>query len=188
MRGIWDAKDNGGAGPHGIQKGARVAVALALMALAGCDSFNTTTVTGPQQDNNFTLEVKVPTPAASPTATPTGSAATACTFSPVSVRLFPFGFTGCANPPANTALSLPSGCVADMTATPKDANGLDYPDEASIHNADPTWSFSGPVSWTEPIINGKPEHFNRRLVRTGAGTIAVSVNVCGTVGSWTAAN
>lgn len=164
---------------------AAAVIAAGMFGASACLDFGNNTA-GPSQVNVQTVTVPTAIPPAA-TVAPTPVAG-ACAISPASTRLAPFGFDGCSNPPANDAHSLPSGCTALLTATPKDAANVDYPDSLPIHTSVPVWTVSGPATLSEYLVGGQPENFNKKATRTGPGAITVTATVCGVQGTWTAAN
>jgi hypothetical protein len=162
-------------------------VLLASLALVFTSSCNEPVAPTPVPQGNQVVNVNVnvgtvaPSPNPSPSAGPGGCTPGVVEF----VRVGPFGYDGCPGaPPANSSGLLPAGCVAHVTATPKDRNGLDVP--ASLHGTQVVWSVvvgSDRITVTEDPT----QNFNRNVQKTPSsapGEFSLQATVCGVTGAW----
>lgn len=130
--------------------------------------------------NDATQTVTSPTgtsPATGASPDPAG-----CTAAVKSVRVNPFGYDDCpGNKPSNSSGLLPLGCVARVTATPKDALGKDVP--ASVHGQAIAWSVMLGSNHIQ-VTDDPEEGFNKNVRGTSEGEFSLAAQVCGVTGSW----
>lgn len=128
-------------------------------------------------NNNF-----LPTPT---TSLPPGSGS--CPVQGVidSIRVSPFGYR--CNPgvptPSNGSGTLPAGCIARVTATPKDATGNDVP--AAVHGQGIVWSTVIGASLID--VTDSENVFNKNVSpRAGvtSGEFQLAASLCGVLGAW----
>lgn len=156
-------------------KGFLALAAIAVMAIVACgDNYiGGDTIT----NNNYG-----PTPTTSPS-----PAVGSCPVAGVidSIRVGPFGYRCTAGtiPPANGSGTLPVGCAADVTATPKDAAGNDVP--AAVHGQGIVWSTVIGSSLIDVTDGSQP--FNKNVsARQGitSGEFQLAASLCGKTGAW----
>lgn len=152
------------------QKTARLLAALVLVALVswGCQIGDTS---GPTQVVTITQPTPSPTPA--PVASPSPGSTAIPAGSYVRVGMFSCSCPGGGGCGPNSAATVPVGCTANITATPKDAAGNDLP--ATVHGPAIFWSIFGGGA----VCTAVEEPFNRRCVGVSAGTTVLRAEVPG---------
>lgn len=153
------------------------AIMIAVVGLAACgDTYNG----GDVVTNNIILGQNGPTTDPSP--------ASGCPVAGVidSIRVNPFGYdcqSGVPRP-ANSSGLLPVGCVARVTATPKDSGGNDVP--ANVHGQGIVWATTFGASLVQ-VDDDPSNSFNKNVTaRSGvtSGEFRIEATVCGKTGSW----
>jgi hypothetical protein len=121
-----------------------------------------------------------PTPGASPS-----PAAGSCPGAALvdHVRVNPFGYDCSGNQaPPNSSGLLPMGCIAAVTATPKDAQGNDVPSD--LHGPSITWSVTIGGSYIQ-VTDDPLQPFNKNVRAVSApGEFQLAATVCGKTGAW----
>lgn len=99
-----------------------------------------------------------------------------------SVRVNPFGYD-CddSDSPNNSSGLLPLGCVARVTATPKDQTGRDVPD--TVHGPNISWAVTFGGSHVE-VVDDPSQPFNKNVRAVSVGEFSLSATVCGVTGAW----
>ena len=145
---------------------------FAVTLLAAACTFN--------WNDNSTSPNPIPTPA--PTFAPTPGATAVPKSDVSSVAIFLYGQT-CKNgvvPPDNALFTVPMSCIADVTATPKQASGAD----SQQHGAKISWT---PIGESHPVANVYPHpanpEFNRSIVPKTPGTISLQATLVAPDGS-----
>ena len=146
---------------------------LALIAMFGCGEESPTT---PTPAGGVTIVINnTQTQGGAPSPSPEPGAGGAI----ASVRVGIFG-QDCSSGrvPNNAERLIRVGCTAHLTATPKDANGVDV--GAPIHGPDAAWTVSVNPGVLEVTFPGNP--FNRDAKGLGSGVAHFSVTVKGVTG------
>lgn len=137
-----------------------------------------TTIINTATNNN--TPTQLPTPGASPSPSP-GSCPGAALVD--HVRVNPFGYDcGGNQAPPNSSGLLPMGCIAAVTATPKDAQGNDVPSD--LHGPNITWSVTIGGSYIQ-VTDDPLQPFNKNVRAVSApGEFQLMATVCGKSGAW----
>lgn len=153
----------------------RLIVALSLAVLAACNTYNLTTNTNTNGQ---------PGGSASPSPGPGSGGSCPGAALIASIRVNPFGYdcpSGVTKPNNSSGL-LPVGCTAAVTATPKDAAGVDVP--ASLHGTDIAWSVVSGGIYIE-VTSDPNQTFNKNVKGLSApGEFNLQATVCGKSGAW----
>jgi hypothetical protein len=155
----------------------RFLVVLAVVTLAGSCAWPwDSTITGPAQDVNVNVQIgQQPSPA--PSASPAAGTLTP----PAYVKVVAFG---CQCPNANqtcTGPELQTGCVADITCTPKRADGTDQTE--AEHGPIATWVLEQGTGIVD--VSPAPNPFNREVRGLALGSWTLSCTVQGIKGAMT---
>jgi hypothetical protein len=161
------------------QKGILAIVAIAALALVACgDTYNG----GDNITNNNFLG------GGQPSASPSPGGSGSCPVSGViaSIRVSPFGYQCQAGVPVpnNSSGTLPAGCTAIVTATPKDATGRDVPD--NVHGPNIVWATEIGAALLN-VDDFPGQAFNKNVTpATGvtSGEFRLAATVCGVTGAW----
>lgn len=150
-------------------------VLAAALAVAGCTWPWDSTITGPAQDVNVNVQIgqqASPAPSASPAAgtlTP-----------PAYVKVVAFG---CSCPNSNQTCGgheMATGCLTDITCTPKRADGTDQTE--AEHGPVATWVLEQGTGIVD--VEPAPNPFNREVRGLKVGSWLLSCTVQGVKGSF----
>lgn len=152
---------------------------VAFLALAGCQIVSNRLASPNNPD-----PVPTPTPSATPTPSPNPTPSAAGLVRPTSVRVAPFGITCPAGVPApsNGAGVLPVGCEADVTATPKRADGTDLTD--AEHGPAIDWRLVAVDASVVDVAVFPGVAFNRSVTGRKVGRFRLCATVQGVEGCW----
>lgn len=152
-------------------------ILLAVLVLPACQY-----VSNRLASPNAPDPVPTPTPSATPTPSPTPVASGLV--KPASVRVSPFGITCPADVPSptNGAGVLPVNCEADVTATPKKADGTDLTD--TEHGAAIDWRLLAADSAVVDVSTFPGVAFNRKVRGLRPGRFRLCATVQGVEGCW----